>query len=287
MSEETEVTLSTENSDGTANSEAETEAKDTETKDTAKDTETKDNDLQEKEEDKNNDNGDENSEESDKKSDDKNGADDEIFLTTADGQEIKKSDAIDLVRKGLEFDNKYAPVFNKLDMLATSSTKEDGTAYADVGEFVETLINAADNALYNECLDAADGNEDLAEELFESRKAKRDEKYNALLETRKADAEKSTADKTAQVAEEFEILQKEFPEIKAYSELPKEVKVYAAKHNVSLLTAKLLIDRRNQNAINKANENADKAKAVSIGSQSGSGDESVSPAIKAMLERFK
>lgn len=286
MSEETEVTLGTENGDGAANSEVETGTKDTETKDTAESTETKDNDLQEKEEEDKND-GDDNGDENSQNGDDENGADDEIFYTAADGQEVKKSDAIDLVRKGLEFDNKYAPIFNKLDMLATSSTKEDGTAYADVGEFVETLINAADNALYNECLDVADGNQDLAEELFESRKAKRNEKYNALLETRKADAEKSTADKTAQVAEEFEILQKEFPDIKAYSELPKEVKVYAAKHNVSLLTAKLLIDHRNQNAIDKANENADKAKATAIGSQSGSGDESVSPAIKAMLERFK
>ena len=141
--------------------------------------------------------------------------------------------------------------------------------------------------MYEECLDLADGNEEVADELFESRKAKRDKRWNDIKLDRESQNAKKAQETTQRVASEFEALQKEFPEYKDYLGLEKEVKDYAMQNNVSLLTAKLLIDRRNANATQKQLNKQAENKKASLGSKQSDKIDGEGLLIEAMRQGFQ
>ncbi|MBQ7128398.1 MAG: hypothetical protein IJO19_00225, partial [Clostridia bacterium] len=211
-------------------------------------------------------------------------SDDEI-INFGDGVEFSRSEALKLINQGQKF-NENAENLELLDMIAAASSKADGTNYSDVSEFVVSLKSAIDDSLYQECLNDTDGDEEIAKELFEARKAKRDKHYSEILANRQAQREEKNKEKTQRVADEFLNLQKEFPEYSSYADLPKEVKQYAANNDVSLMTAKLLIDHRNFKASQKAQKTAEENKKSELGSFSGTDGSTESAEILAMRSAF-
>lgn len=212
--------------------------------------------------------------------------DNKVFLTL-DGENITAEQAKGLVKAGRDYQAKNQPILDKIDMIMTSSKKNDGTEYQSVDEFVDSLLTAIDNSLMSECLDDAGGNEKIADELFKSRKAERESKYKTILENRKTAEQDKEKEVTKRVADEFENLQKEFPEIKTYAELPTEIKKYASENNVSLLSAKLLYDHKNRMASNKQKETENNNSQSNIGPQNSSEKAGSSPVIEAMLNGIR
>ncbi len=203
-----------------------------------------------------------------------------------DGTQVKKSQVQAIIRENQKYQD-MAENIELLEMIAASSQRSDGTEYENVTEFVQSLKEAIDNNLYEECLDLADGNEEVADELFESRKAKRDKRWNDIKLDRESQNAKKAQETTQRVASEFEALQKEFPEYKDYLGLEKEVKDYAMQNNVSLLTAKLLIDRRNANATQKQLNKQAENKKASLGSKQSDKIDGEGLLIEAMRQGFQ
>lgn len=208
--------------------------------------------------------------------------DDEPFLTADDGNVIHRSQAESFAKMGYEYQTIHKPIIDKIESIVANALKEDGSSYGSADEFLDTMITAIDENLRQQCLEDAHGNQAVADELFNLRKSERDKNFNALKEQREKAQQEKRDDKSRQIADDFLRLQKKFPEIKSYGDLPKEVKTYAAKNNVSLLEAKLVIDHDNRLASEKAKADAQSAASSSTGSQSGEGD-STDSVIEAML----
>ena len=278
MADEMNVEV-TENSEVVANSE---ENEDTTTMDTGNETEkTTENaeNLNESAEETQ-----EESEDGENETDEESTESDEI-INFGDGVEFSRSEALKLINQGQKF-NENAENLELLDMIAAASSKADGINYSDVSEFVVSLKSAIDDSLYQECLNDTDGDEEIAKELFEARKAKRDKHYSEILANRQAQREEKNKEKTQRVADEFLDLQKEFPEFASYADLPKEVKEYAQKNDVSLLSAKLLIDHRNKRAAEKVNAQAENNRKNELGSFSSSDNSGESAEVLAMRSAF-
>ncbi|MGN0173924.1 MAG: hypothetical protein ACI39F_05725 [Acutalibacteraceae bacterium] len=212
---------------------------------------------------------------------------DEVFLTTEDGNKILRSQAENFALQGYEYQSKIKPLLDKFSRIAANSFKEDGSAYGSLDELADRMIEAIDNNLLERCREDAGGDEEIAQELYQSRKAVRDKDYNDSLEAKEREKREAINNQTQKVAAEFENLQKVFPEIKSYGELSAEVKNYAARNNVSLLEAKLLVDHENQKAVQRVNDDKAAAAAKSTGSQSGSGGAEKSAEIEAMLRGMR
>ena len=208
---------------------------------------------------------------------------DEVFFENDDGVKIMRSQAEDYARLGYDFRQNIEPIMEKFARIAAASTKENGENFESLSEFAEFMLGAIDENLRERCLEDARGDEDLANELFNSRKAVRDSEYNEKQERRRRESEQAQSEKTQKIADEFLKLQKKFPEIKTYAELPQEVKTYAAKNGVSLLEAKLTIDYDNRISAEKAKADAENAANKTTGSQAGSSDSGTDDVIAAML----
>lgn len=209
--------------------------------------------------------------------------DDEVFLAIDDGNTIMRSQAENFAKLGYEYQKNVASIMEKFERIAAASAKTDGGSYSSVEEFADLMLNAMDETLREQCLTDARGDEALGAELFNSRKAQRDKKYSELKEKREKELQQAQNQKSSRIAEEFLKLQKKFPEIKTYGDLPQEVKNYAAKNGVSLLEAKLTIDYDNRIAADKAKADAENAAEKTTGSQSGSADSGTDDVIAAML----
>lgn len=212
---------------------------------------------------------------------------DEVFFENDDGVKIMRSQAEDYARLGYDFRQNIEPIMEKFARIAAASTKENGENFESLSEFAEFMLGAMDENLREQCLTDARGDEDLANELFNSRKALRDSEFNETQERRRRESEQAQSEKTQKIADEFLKLQKKFPEIKTYAELPQEVKNYAAKNGVSLLEAKLTIDYDNRLASDKAKADAEKAANKTTGSQAGSSTPGTDDVIAAMLRGMR
>lgn len=212
---------------------------------------------------------------------------DEVFFENDDGVKIMRSQAEDFARLGYDFRQNIEPIMEKFARIAAASTKTNGESFESLSEFAEFMLGAMDENLKERCLEDARGDEDLANELFNSRKALRDSEYNEKQERRRIESEQAQSEKTQKIADQFLKLQKKFPEIKTYADLPQEVKTYAAKNGVSLLEAKLTIDYDNRISAEKAKADAEKAANKTTGSQAGSSDSGTDDVIAAMLRGMR
>lgn len=212
---------------------------------------------------------------------------DEVFLSFDDGSQVLRSQAENYAKMGFEFERDTKPILEKLDLILANSQKQDGSGYASLSEFVDGLLDVLDSNLLEQCKEDAHGDETIANELFNSRKAERNKNYTALQEQRAKELKEVTDAKSQKIADEFLRVQTVFPEIKTYGELSSEVKNYAAKNGVSLLEAKLVLDHKNSAAVQKAKEDAQSAADRSTGSQGGQGSGGNSAEVEAMLRGVK
>lgn len=164
-------------------------------------------------------------------------------------REYSLDDAIPLVQKGLLYDNLVkrwglsdspTPTFERLRYLASTTGQT-------VPELIESLVASNEEALYQQILEKVGGNEEVAKELHEAKKAERQRKYEELkaqeAEREKQDEEAKRQAENDRIANEFIELKQETGKFSEFSEVPKEVLRLAAQKHISLLDAYLRYER--------------------------------------------
>ena len=172
-----------------------------------------------------------------------------------------------LAQKGLKFDE-LAPVLDRLKTLAAAGGKS-------VPELVDSLAEEHRQRLYQSLLEECGGNEALAGRLLEAEKLRQ----QALF------ADKQAADKDAllrRLADEFVGLQKEFPQLTRFGDLPRTV-VEMAAGGMPLLDAYLRHQHSEHKKVAAAREAAQRAAQASAGSQAAGAGETANPTIEALL----
>lgn len=154
-------------------------------------------------------------------------------------QSFSLDDAKPLIQKGLKWDS-FQSEYEKLKYLSSTTGQT-------VSELIESLVASNEEALYQQILEKAGGNEEVAKELHEAKKADRQRKYAELkaqeAEREKQDEEAERQAENDRIANEFIELKQETGKFSEFSEVPKEVLRLAAQKHISLLDAYLRYER--------------------------------------------
>lgn len=214
-------------------------------------------------------------------------AQDDALIVQYNHEELRLSrdEATALAQKGMRLDrleeqtgtqaSELVPLLDKLRFLAVSNSKT-------LPEMVDALVESQDKQLYESILAECDGNDAIAQRLFDAEKAKRQGLFESQKQETAAAQEKQKADLTKRLADEFVELQREFPELAEFSAVPKSVLDMAVK-GANLTDAYLRYqhaENRKAAAAKAAQESAAKA---SPGSQAAGAGETTDPTIDAML----
>lgn len=190
-------------------------------------------------------------------------------------QELSQEEAVTLAQKGMLYEKKFEPIYSKLDYLATLNG-------VSVNELVESILNRSEDAYKQELIAKFGEDEEVISDLMEIYHNKNREKYEKAVSDRKNAEIKEQESLEARLADEFIILQKEFPEIDKFEDLPNEVKKAAAEGN-NLLSSMLLHKHREDKKINEAQKAAKEANKASAGSVADKGEKE-SDAMNAFLK---
>lgn len=152
-------------------------------------------------------------------------------------REYSIDEATPLVQKGLKWDS-FQETHEKLKFLSTTSG-------LSVQDLVDKLVESNEETLYQQILDKA-GNEEIAKELHEAKKAERQRKFDEFktqeAEREKLEAESETETERNRLANEFIELKKETG-IAEFKDVPKSVLSLASKKHISLYDAYLRYER--------------------------------------------
>lgn len=156
----------------------------------------------------------------------------------------------------------------------------------DVKSFIESFEKAEDDA-YRAELEAKHGDDiDTINGLMELYQSKKNDKVRAAEAEANRQEQERKNNLESRLADEFIELQKEFPEVEQFSDLPKSVKSAAAKGQ-NLLSAYLLYRHREGQAVKKTEESAKASSAASTGSMSsehGNSEEAYAEFRKSLFE---
>lgn len=191
-----------------------------------------------------------------------------------ESRDISLEEAQSLAQKGLKFDE-LSPTLEKIRFLATANGKS-------MQEMVDALVESQDKQLYSSILAECDGNESIAQRLFEAEKAKRQNLYDSNQKEAAAAQEKEKADLAKRLADEFVELQREFPEMAEFAAVPKSVLDMAVK-GVNLTDAYLRYQHSENKKTSAAKAAQEQAAKASAGSQAEGAGETTNPTIDAML----
>lgn len=191
-----------------------------------------------------------------------------------ESRELTLEEAQALAQKGLKFDE-LTPTLEKIRFLAAANGKS-------LQDMVDALVESQDKQVYQALLEECDGNESLANRLFEAEKAKRQSLYEDSRRQETAAAQKAKDDLAARLASEFLELKAEFPELSEFSAVPGSVLDMAVK-GVNLTDAYLRYQHTESKKAAAAKASQEAAAKASAGSQAAGGGETVNPTIDAML----
>lgn len=150
-------------------------------------------------------------------------------------REYSLDDAKPLVEMGLKYES-FKPSYEKLKFLASTTGQS-------VSDLIDSLVTSNEQALYEQILKRANGNEEIAKELFEAKKSERQRKFDEL---KAQESEREKQEKEAEknrLADEFIELKSEVGTFNEFSDVPKSVLKIAAKKGISLLDAYLRYER--------------------------------------------
>lgn len=139
---------------------------------------------------------------------------------------LNKDEATDYAQKGVHYQEKVMPLYNKLDYVAAQRGQS-------IEEVVDGLLSS-DEENHRRGLIERFGEEDndVIEDLMRVYRDGQKQRYERIVADRKKAAEEAATKEResleARLADEFSELKKEFPEIKEFAELPKSVKAEAA-----------------------------------------------------------
>lgn len=178
-------------------------------------------------------------------------------------REYSIEEATPYVEMGLKYES-FKPTYEKLKFIATTS----GLSIPDL---VDKLLETNERTVYEQILEKAGGNEEIAKELHEAKKAERQRKYQELLQQEKEREEKELE---AERQAERERLANEFIELKnatdgkfaEFKDVPKAVLNLAQKRNISLLDAYLRFEHEESKKREAAARKQAEAAKSSVGS---------------------
>ena len=173
-------------------------------------------------------------------------------------RELSREETVDFVQTGMH----AKPILAELRYLAA----QDG--FKSVKEFMENLKSTAEasrlESLRGQLVD--EGNEDLLNSILAAETAKIKSAAGVIEEDEKKAFASEYETEHERLADEFIALQKEFPDLKEFKEVPKTVLQIAQKEKVSLLDAHL----RFLHAENKKIKQAEMSSAAAAKSSTGS-----------------
>lgn len=191
-----------------------------------------------------------------------------------ESRELSLEEAQSLAQKGLKFEE-LSPTLEKIRFLAAANGKS-------MQEMVDALAESQDKQLYQSILAECDGNEALANRLFDAEKLKRQTAAESAQKEAAAAQEKEKADLAKRLADEFVELQQEFPELAEFSAVPKSV-LDAAVKGKNLTDAYMRYQRAESKKVSAAKATQEQAAKASAGSQAEGAGETTNPTIDAML----
>lgn len=190
-------------------------------------------------------------------------------------RELTLDEARTLAQKGLKFDE-LTPTWEKIRFLASTNGKT-------VPELVDALVESQDRQLYQSLLDECDGNESIAKRLHEAEKAQRQAQYETSLQA-ESNAEKQDQQVLAErLAADFLEMQKEFPEMTEFKEIPTAVVDTAVRKGISLMDAYLRYQHQENRKIAATRKTQKEAEKASAGSQAAGTEEASNPTMDAMM----
>lgn len=173
-------------------------------------------------------------------------------------REYSLDDAKPLVEMGLKYES-FKPSYEKLKFLASTTGQS-------VSDLIDSLVTSNEQALYEQILKRANGNEEIAKELFEAKKAERQRKFDEL---KAQESEREKQEKEAEknrLADEFIELKSEVGTFNEFSDVPKSVLKIAAKKGISLLDAYLRYERAERKRAEAVKAKQTEAAKTSTGS---------------------
>lgn len=173
-------------------------------------------------------------------------------------REYSLDDAKPLVEMGLKYES-FKPSYEKLKFLASTTGQS-------VSDLIDSLVTSNEQALYEQILKRANGNEEIAKELFEAKKSERQRKFDEL---KAQESEREKQEKEAEknrLADEFIELKSEVGTFNEFSDVPKSVLKIAAKKGISLLDAYLRYERAERKKAEAVKAKQTEAAKTSTGS---------------------
>ncbi len=187
---------------------------------------------------------------------------------------LSRDDAIAYAQKGLKYDT-VQPLLDTLKYVATAEGKT-------LPELVEAIREQNEQSTFTRLMDRC-GDEDIARELMEVERGRHQAAYNRLLEQEQNEERDTEAAITRRLAEEFEVLQREFPQLNDFAQVPQPIVQESVTQGISLLDAYLRHEHREHAKAEAANASRLAAAEASTGSQASTGESGPSPVIAAML----
>lgn len=199
------------------------------------------------------------------------------FLSLLHNHEIwdfNREETVDYVQTGI-----YAkPILADLRYLAAQE------GHKSVKELVENLKKTAHNTrldnIRSQLVDDAD--EDMLNAILSAEMQKFKDAAGVIEADERKAFESEYENEHQRLADEFISLQKEFPELKEFKDVPKSVLQMAQKEKISLLDAQLRFNHAENKKIKQAEQSSAAASESSTGSMQSSADDATSSILDAM-----
>lgn len=164
--------------------------------------------------------------------------------------------------------------FDKLDFVAAQSDQT-------VEELLETLLTSIDENKRRELKEQFGDDEGVINDLMDVFHTKQKEKYEKAVSDRRNAEEEKNVSQTARLAEEFNAMQADFPELKSVDDIPASVLKEA--QNKPLAYAYLLHKHKENQKIALSEENKSKAEKSSTGSMKSAESDITDTATASLL----
>lgn len=177
-------------------------------------------------------------------------------------RDMTREEAVSFAQKGLLYD-KISPTFSKLDYLAAQSG-------ITVNQMADALMDAAENTQKQKLIAQFGDDEETIEEMMAFYQSRNKDKYDKFLADRAREEEAAfqaaRTQRESSLSDQFLALQKEFPEIQTFAQVPEGVKRLAAEGKMELTAAYLLHRHQESKRIAAAAESSAAQSKTSTGS---------------------
>lgn len=187
-------------------------------------------------------------------------------------RELSADEAVSYAQKGMQSES----VMNDLRYLAARS------GLGSVGELVKNLKESAEQTRKQELINQLGGDGELVNTILTAESKKWSDAAGVILDNENKALAEENQSATERFASEFISLQKEFPELKEFKDVPADVVTSAMKLDISLLDSFLRYKHEENKKITKAQRTETAAKTAATGSGKSADSDASDPAIAAM-----